>query len=133
MSYNRTYDVHKHTLAVERASPATCAEPGTGRRYRWQSTGALRRALRQEASRAVSAGGGAAAACSLDMEEGGLGTTLPTQQWAGFERFKEVQEILDRNKCATPTQSGCLEALRSGSNAHRLLINEINANHESKQ
>jgi hypothetical protein len=43
------------------------------------------------------------------MEEAGLGTTLPTQQWAGFERFKEVQEILDRNKCATPPLPGCLE------------------------
>ena len=50
---------------------------------------------------------GAAAACSLDMEEAGLGTTLPTQQWSGFERFKEVQEILDRNKCATLALLGC--------------------------
>lgn len=35
------------------------------------------------------------------MEEppSGLGPTLAPQQWAGFDRFKEVQEILDRNKC----------------------------------
>ena len=84
-------------------------------------------------SRAVDAGGGAAAACSLDMEEAGLGTTLPPQQWSGFERFKEVQEILDRNKCAAPVLQGCLGTWRLGSRTLRLLINEINANHESKQ
>jgi hypothetical protein len=37
------------------------------------------------------------------MEEpaSGLGPTLAPQQWAGFDRFKEVQEILDRNKCGS--------------------------------
>ena len=55
---------------------------------------------------------GAAAARSLNMEEAGLGigpglgTTLPTQQWSGFERFQEVQQILDRNKCACAAWRG---------------------------
>jgi hypothetical protein len=32
------------------------------------------------------------------MASAGFAQTLAPQQWAGFERFKTVQDILDRNK-----------------------------------
>ena len=35
------------------------------------------------------------------MDGDGFGQALAPQQWAGFDRFKRVQDILDRNKCVT--------------------------------
>ena len=67
------------------------------------------------------------------MDGDGFGQALAPQQWAGFDRFKRVQDILDRNKCVQAAACRCRAALKPSSHARRLLINEINANHESKQ
>ena len=62
----------------------------------------------------------------------------------GFEKFNTVQNVLDQNKCALPISPTCIPHLSNCSgNTHirrrwrnfslcRILINEINANHEAR-